>query len=1225
MIVRFDSLNRFERPKFTLCNPGSTWKDGATSNTIGVLTGTTDEEIVFNFNATSTLSFRANLVERDDPEENAYIHNVYDCLQNRRSIFVEDIGYFVITNIEDNKEREYCYKDITAQSCEVEIQRKGLTYIENGTHSFDGVLEQIVASLPKWQIGSVDSAVSERYRTFEEIDYTKNTLAFMLDDMQSAYECIFVFDIMNRLIYVYDQNNYAVNTSIHISHENVMKHLKVTENSDDLYTAVTAKGSDDTITISAINPLGSSTVYNFGYYLDWMSDNLRDKVMEWTALVESKQADYAELNLAYYKKLQEESNAEAERDRLNSLRSLYKNCRDNIVATSGCNLVESYNEEISAVGGEEIDISDEIEDTLDMVDELISETDDAIAANQSALNGIITALDELNKDIESIHNMLSVTNYFTQDEYDELSEYIYEGNYNDEYVVFTEDMDYEEKFGQMQEMYERTIRQLARVSSPTQEFTADVESFLFAKEFLPWSEQLQTGCLINVELKPDDIAPLFLSSMTINYADESMSLTFGNRFNKFDPKTLFENVLGNISKSANTIEYIKELLSPMKNGTFDAFADAVKTSRTLTMNAALAATNQAFTMDAAGITGKKKVDDEFDPHQVKIVNNSMVFTADNWESVHTALGEVILDDGTIVYGINAETIIGEMIIGGELHIFDNEGNDIFKVMDDKVSIAIGDSEKDMHTYIDVTAAGIKAVTAASVEQYDETGYSVSNYGYGYPPNTTEFPPEEHRDQYYLDRNSGRLYKSNGTSWAYVKTLEKVTSKLSSQITTTAEEIRTEVGAVQINLDGVKNDLSSSISQTAGEIRAEVNAVQTNLDGAKNDLSSSISQTAEAIRQEVTALDNELSGSISTVEQTASGLTTKVADIEKGVETNSAQIIVNSNAISAEVANREGAITAINQRADGIELTAKAADELSKTNSAEILLIPGKIETAVSDSEGKMKTAIEQEIGKISMSVTNGESDSTFTMKAGETTLSSGTITFSGLTKFVTSDSLSNTLGTSGATIINGDNIQTGRLNADNVEVTGGLRVYNGTEATVSSGKVGYLAGETTDASGATVSTNGIGVSNAAGDCYLIATEAGIRMQAGKSKFYLSKDHGAGVTTVYNGETLTQGSTKAMGLLSEFSLFAVYLTPISGWTSKNVPILAMKTGSTLSGVGGLGSNSPGTTNDCRDLHFINCYIDGDNLTVNDASICQIFSGGGTSEIKKTGIYKIEGIF
>ena len=83
MIVRYNSLNRFEVPKFTLCNPGSVYTKGIPSRQVGMLSDTEAEEIVFNFNATSELSLRVNRVVRDDPEENAYTYRIFKALQNK--------------------------------------------------------------------------------------------------------------------------------------------------------------------------------------------------------------------------------------------------------------------------------------------------------------------------------------------------------------------------------------------------------------------------------------------------------------------------------------------------------------------------------------------------------------------------------------------------------------------------------------------------------------------------------------------------------------------------------------------------------------------------------------------------------------------------------------------------------------------------------------------------------------------------------------------------------------------------------------------------------------------------------------------------------------------------------------------------------------------------------------------------------------------------------------
>lgn len=78
-----------------------------------------------------------------------------------------------------------------------------------------------------------------------------------------------------------------------------------------------------------------------------------------------------------------------------------------------------------------------------------------------------------------------------------------------------------------------------------------------------------------------------------------------------------------------------------------------------------------------------------------------------------------------------------------------------------------------------------------------------------------------------------------------------------------------------------------------------------------------------------------------------------------------------------------------------------------------------------------------------------------------------------------------------------DRITTGTLNAENVDLSGRFSVYSGRTL---GGFVGYMSGS----DGVDI-TNGIGVSNAAGDCYVVATDKGVRMQAGSTRMYLVKN------------------------------------------------------------------------------------------------------------------------
>ena len=703
MIVRYSSLNRLEKPLFTLCNPGSVYTNGMVNKVVGMLVDTEAEEIVFNFNATSEFNLRVNRITRDDPVENAHVYSVYKAVQNRRLIFVDDIGYFMITNIEDGFDGYNHYKDVTAKSVDAEIAQKMVPFIENGTYRFSsdktgtnkGLLETVVETLPLWTIEYVDDAVAERWRTFEDVDTSINCLAFMLQNMQDAYECIFVFNNITRTISVYDQANYVRQTNIHITKEDLINSLDITENADDLFTAVSVLG-DDNVTIAAINPLGTNAIYDFTYYLSWMSDSLSEKVVAWQNAIDAEKESYYNLNLGYFKKMTEASNLEMEIQKLDTQITMYNRCRNNIVAENSTDLVGSYNEAIAEAGGEQITIQDSIDETLAVIDNLIAECESNKENNQAIREAKLAELETTKAQVDAIREKLKITSYFTEDEYTELCHYIFEGSYSDDYVVITDIMSYDDKFAQMKILYDRAASQLQRASQPTQEFSVDVENFIFIKEFEAWSEQLETGCLINVELDVNDIAELFLSNMTINYDDHTLKMTFGNRFNKFDPKSLYDDVLGKITKSANTLSYIKEILYPIKSGEFNSMKEALQTSRNLTMGQALSSTGEEVVIDGSGYTGRRLLEDgTYDRKQVKLTGRSLVFTDDAWESCKVALGELLFGDGSSAYGINAEVVIGDVILGNNLRILDNNGNDLLTVVDGKIAASVGEVEGDV--------------------------------------------------------------------------------------------------------------------------------------------------------------------------------------------------------------------------------------------------------------------------------------------------------------------------------------------------------------------------------------------------------------------------------------------------------------------------------------------------------------------------------------------------
>jgi len=966
MVIKYNTLNRVEPPMLTLCNPGCEKHEDYTprlTRAIGVLQDCEAVELVLNFNSPSELNFRINQVfheEIEDITERHHVESLYEAVQNRRVIFAEmvgkslgenprdEVGFFQITNVESGYSDGHHYKDVTAQSIEVEFQQWTIPYIEDGTYYFceptarqddiPAILNMIVDRVPLWTIGHIDDSLQggsgqPKLRTFEDVDVETDCLSFMLENLQETYDCIILFDPITRTVNAYDKANYVKVTDIHLTTDDVISGAKVTDNAGDLCTALNVRSSED-VGISAVNPLGGNTIYDFSYYKSWMSPELAAQVTQWEYDVENANfsgTPFMGLVHTYYEDAELVRGYEMEIDRLTNLKTQYERCRDNIVAAKDATLAES-NKAITSYGGTAVTMQSTIPATVAAINQLISGVQtqiDAITIPDPSdprwpgpYESTKTEMEQMDAEIKDIQDRLTPENYFrpnlleydpyvvdnfntfdesratrldggeayewsfdgigtaaswnlalgffdtdqahtpitsgingffprarysgvrngfvtgvvsaksivftpsrdcyvmlgyygsgtsqqamqkprlykrTNGTFDELIHYIYQGDYVDEYTVITNEMTFEQRLEQLILMLNKGKEELSKVSTPSEEFDVDVESVLFSERFEHWDTQLETGCLINVDLvdspnmiadapeytdslveldtyratrlqegtryiftfegitdatrwvltaaffkfdgtritnpegfsfspgvfidstrgvfytgtmtrrcswmftapkdcyvmlgfrggdttasaqvinpylrKADgDVSALFLSTITVNYDDCNLKLTFGNKYNKFDPKSLFDKVLGNVTKTATDLSFVKSAITNIKDGQYDAMREAIEDSRNVTMRGALVAENQQFVLDESGFTGRtyNESTGEYSDAQIKITAENIVFTRDGWDSAATAIGHLNWSDQDM-YGVNAEVLIGNLIIGQEL-ILSNHAN-----------------------------------------------------------------------------------------------------------------------------------------------------------------------------------------------------------------------------------------------------------------------------------------------------------------------------------------------------------------------------------------------------------------------------------------------------------------------------------------------------------------------------------------------------------------------
>lgn len=685
MIAKFDYYNRFEQPIISLRNPNDEF--------LGFVDNIKNLNINPEFNAVSEMTCDIYKYGNDNT-----LLNIYDDIKVKRQLFVENIGYFIITQITENDSKEGIYKSLTLYSCEHELSYKKLTYF-NGTYKFwntenlaDSLLGKILNSLPRWSVGHIDNSVSELYRTFEEPDTT--IYSFLMDDVENSYECIFEFDILHRVINVYDKNNYIHKTTILLSRKDVIDNFKVDTKSEDIYTALTLYG-DDEISYRGINPLGTSTVYNFSYYKSWMSQDLQSALMLW----EQKVAE-SETNTTL-------------------LRTNLSNKSTELQKISG--EIDSIKEQIVLLE-KQLGVNSLDKTMISNLNKQINAKKTELAKQQSSYDTIATQINKINDDINIIHTSCSFENNFTEGQLQELDAYIFEGSEVEDTLAFTDDMSFNEQEDILKQLYNKAKNMLADISMPTEELSLDTNNFIFQKEFLPYTEQLRTGVIIDIEIADNIIASYVLLKLEVNYQDKSISLTFGNKYRSSNAKSLWSSWEASVSKSSNTLTYERSKYGKaVDSGSLDKMNAFMNSSLDLTLNQVRASDGNSFELTDSGFKGRRINPEtgQIDPDQIWVTSNNIVFTDNDWDDIKTAIGRIILPDGTVGYGINAEYLLGKMIIAEGLEISNKSGT--FSINENGINIQQYDEKiKDLENSQSMTL--VTLTSSGQFFNYTENGY-----------------------------------------------------------------------------------------------------------------------------------------------------------------------------------------------------------------------------------------------------------------------------------------------------------------------------------------------------------------------------------------------------------------------------------------------------------------------------------------------------------------------
>jgi len=297
------------------------------------------------------------------------------------------------------------------------------------------------------------------------------------------------------------------------------------------------------------------------------------------------------------------------------------------------------------------------------------------------------------EEIETISKLIEVYNQVGADVQESLNFESYIGSENwKEFVSFRREYLYKSSNYSTSGLTHAQINALSRqflneaknelIASATLQhsITAKLQNLLVLDAFKPIVNMFEVGNWIRIKAD-DKLFKLRLLSYKID----------------FDDLDMIEVEFSDVREVANGVSDVRSILDKAQSiaSTFASVdkraqkgaekADVIERWFTDGLNATLCkivndAQDQEMQLDNHGLLLRRKnyfLDSYYD-EQLKIINSTIAFTNDDWATTKTAIGKFLYEDPTTgelveAFGVNGETVIGKLILGQDLGIY-NSGN-----------------------------------------------------------------------------------------------------------------------------------------------------------------------------------------------------------------------------------------------------------------------------------------------------------------------------------------------------------------------------------------------------------------------------------------------------------------------------------------------------------------------------------------------------------------------
>lgn len=341
----------------------------------------------------------------------------------------------------------------------------------------------------------------------------------------------------------------------------------------------------------------------------------------------------------------------------------------------------------------------------------------ALDARQAEID-LLSDLEQQIIEIESdVHNILDFERYIKSGGNDNLWREFCSFRREDSYSnsnYSSEGLSNAEIFDRAKQFISAAQKEIVKSATLQHSINSSLKNIIAIKEFEPLLDHFAVGNWMRIEVN-DQVYKLRMLSYTIDFGDyANINVEFSDVMKVggyiSDLQSIKDNVQS-MTTSYSSVQRQAETSSKTSKMVHSWVDDGLSAT---TMRIVNDAENQSFVYDNHGVLIRQHdpLTNTYDPCQMKIVHSTLAITNDNWKSTKTAVGRfyyynpVENEDGTHdlieAYGVNGETIIGKLILGEQLGIY-NEGNSLtfdangLKVSNGKNTFSVNPSVSNLFT------------------------------------------------------------------------------------------------------------------------------------------------------------------------------------------------------------------------------------------------------------------------------------------------------------------------------------------------------------------------------------------------------------------------------------------------------------------------------------------------------------------------------------------------